>query len=394
MSSVIIAGDTSGTVTLQAPSAAGSTVINLPTVSGGSFVVSDSSGNVGIGTSSPSYVLDAAVSSGSAALNLTSSGTGGCNLLLQATRSGVAVLGVGSAVGALAFATGTGSGASATERIRIDSNGNVGIGASSPATLLHLKSASSGAPQLRIEGTGADNGIITWLGNGHANPAVGIRYISTGDSIGNLAFYANGTSSSTLTERMRIDSSGYLFVNTTTKVGIGGANRANFYDASNNVVSALAGASGAAAFQGSVASTSGYLAYWAYYNGSTYTNTGAITTNGTTTTYGTTSDYRLKENIAPMTGALEKVSALKPCTYIWKADGSSGQGFIAHELQDVIPDAVTGEKDGVETYFDEEGNEQTRNKFQNIDTSFLVATLTAAIQELNAKFEAYKEAHP
>jgi hypothetical protein len=84
----------------------------------------------------------------------------------------------------------------------------------------------------------------------------------------------------------------------------------------------------------------------------------------------------LKENATPMTGALAKVSALKPCTYTWKADGSAGQGFIAHELQAVVPDCVVGEKDAV----DAEGNP----KYQGIDTSFLVATLTAAIQELKA----------
>jgi hypothetical protein len=111
---------------------------------------------------------------------------------------------------------------------------------------------------------------------------------------------------------------------------------------------------------------------------------GSIATSGSSTQYNTSSDYRLKENIAPMTGALAKVSALKPVTYTWKVDGSSGQGFIAHELQEVVPDCVAGEKDAVETYTDEDGNEQTRIKPQGIDTSFLVATLTAAIQEQQA----------
>jgi hypothetical protein len=83
-----------------------------------------------------------------------------------------------------------------------------------------------------------------------------------------------------------------------------------------------------------------------------------------------------------MIGALDKVVQLKPCTYKWKVDGSDGQGFIAHELQEVVPDCVTGEKDAMETYTDDDGNEQTRIKPQGIDTSFLVATLTAAIQEL------------
>jgi hypothetical protein len=108
---------------------------------------------------------------------------------------------------------------------------------------------------------------------------------------------------------------------------------------------------------------------------------GTITRNGASTVaYNTSSDYRLKENVQPMTGALTTVSALKPVTYTWKADGSEGQGFIAHELAEVVPDCVSGEKDAV----DAEGNPQ----YQGIDTSFLVATLTAAIQELKAIVDA------
>ena len=101
---------------------------------------------------------------------------------------------------------------------------------------------------------------------------------------------------------------------------------------------------------------------------------GNIAQSGTTAvSYNTTSDYRLKNTIAPMTGALAKVALLKPCTYKWNADGSDGQGFIAHELAEVVPQCVSGEKDAVNT----DGS----IKSQGIDTSFLVATLTAAIQE-------------
>jgi hypothetical protein len=88
------------------------------------------------------------------------------------------------------------------------------------------------------------------------------------------------------------------------------------------------------------------------------------------------SDHRLKENIQPMQNALGVVAQLNPVTYNWKADGSDGQGFIAHELQAVVPDCVTGEKDAV----DAEGNPV----HQGVDTSFLIATLSAAIQELHA----------
>jgi hypothetical protein len=109
---------------------------------------------------------------------------------------------------------------------------------------------------------------------------------------------------------------------------------------------------------------------------------GTIQISGSSTSYNTSSDYRLKNTIAPMTGALAKVALLKPCTYKWNADGSDGEGFIAHELAEVCPQAVSGEKDAV----DADGN----IKPQGIDTSFLVATLTAAIQEQQAIIESLK----
>ena len=112
---------------------------------------------------------------------------------------------------------------------------------------------------------------------------------------------------------------------------------------------------------------------------------GSITTTGSATAYVTSSDYRLKNSIAPMTGALNKVAQLKPVTYKWNADGSVGEGFIAHELAEVCPHAVFGEKDCVD--------ENDNPVYQGIDTSFLIATLTSAIQELKAEFDAYKASH-
>jgi hypothetical protein len=95
------------------------------------------------------------------------------------------------------------------------------------------------------------------------------------------------------------------------------------------------------------------------------------------------------DTIAPMVGALDKVSQLKPCTYVWKSSGELGQGFIAHELAEVVPDCVTGEKDAVETVDDVDAEGKVIGtkevpRYQGIDTSFLVATLTAAIQEQQA----------
>jgi len=128
--------------------------------------------------------------------------------------------------------------------------------------------------------------------------------------------------------------------------------------------------------------------------------------SASTVSYLTSSDYRLKDNITPMTGALDIVARLNPVTYNWKIDGATGQGFIAHELQAVVPDCVGGKKDATteEEYEvapaipatqDADGQGLTAAipavmgirivpVYQGVDTSFLVATLTAAIQEQQA----------
>ena len=116
------------------------------------------------------------------------------------------------------------------------------------------------------------------------------------------------------------------------------------------------------------------------------TGVGSIATTSTSTAYNTSSDYRLKNSVEPMTFGLATVAALKPVTYKWNVDDSAGEGFIAHELQAVIPHAVTGEKDAV----DADGKPQ----YQGVDYSKIVVHLVAALQELDAKFEAYKAAHP
>jgi hypothetical protein len=116
-----------------------------------------------------------------------------------------------------------------------------------------------------------------------------------------------------------------------------------------------------------------------FFTGTNTSRIGSIESTTTLTSFNVTSDYRLKEDIAPMTGALAKIAQLKPVTYKWKINGSDGQGFIAHELAEVVPDCVSGEKDAV----DANGNPD----YQGVDTSFLIATLTSAIQEQQALIE-------
>jgi Chaperone of endosialidase len=113
--------------------------------------------------------------------------------------------------------------------------------------------------------------------------------------------------------------------------------------------------------------------------GSSNTNVGSITTTASATSYVTVSDYRLKENVQPLVGGLARISALKPSIYKWKVDGSDGEGFLAHELTEVVPLAVTGDKDAV--------NADGKPAYQGVDLSKFVPILVAAIQELTARVQ-------
>ena len=256
------------------------------------------------------------------------------------------------------------------EVARFDSAGNLGIGTSSPADKLEV----NGIIRSSTLRTGATNRTLelysgTAFNTGGA--AVAIRGSATGYNDNGMEFYTSGA------ERMRITSSGNLLVGTTSLPSSGPGNAIQGIYLSTPFNGIAVRTTGAAdsyeCYAGIRNSTNGSVAAW-WYNESTLVGRIAITSSATS--YITSSDYRLKENIAPMTGALDKVAQLKPVTYTWKADGSNGQGFIAHELQEVCPDAVTGEKDAV--------NEDGSINPQGIDTSFLVATLTAAIQEQQA----------
>ena len=117
-----------------------------------------------------------------------------------------------------------------------------------------------------------------------------------------------------------------------------------------------------------------------YFGGS---NVGAIVTGGSNVLYQSYSDYRLKENIIEMTGALNKVSQLKPKIFNYISTPEiTNEGFLAHELQEIVPQAVSGEKDDV----DENGTP----KYQGVDNAHIVPLLVGAIKELKAEIETLK----
>ena len=391
-------GDSSGVLGLQ--------------TGGVTAVTVDASQNVGIGTTSPSVPIDI-VSNSSAGIATRLRGRSSDNTaILEFTNNGASAETARMAVdtsGNIAFSnTGT-----VQERMRIDSSGNVGIGTSSPSRKLQIKGivgfeAISGSTNVwenytysdntlrwNYNGSGADEMVIDSSGNvgiGTTSPstfpaklavqgyvASGGQNYSAGFSdavystfrIGHQSGLTNLITDTALalytsnTERMRIDASGYFSIRQTSNSG-----------------AEVLGIQGNGDTQiGLYCTPTTLYTQINFRNGNGVV--GTVRTTGTSTQFNTSSDYRLKENVSPMEGALNKVMQLKPVTFTWKTDGLPGQGFIAHELQEIVPDAVGGEKDAV----DKNGNPD----YQGVDASFLVATLTKAIQELKAIVDAQQQ---
>jgi hypothetical protein len=264
------------------------------------------------------------------------------------------------------------------EVARFDSSGNFGIGTSSPAYRLQVggQTGLTGAAidLFRTGGLSSNIGGVLNFRPGLGQTASDIFNLSicaydhsSDTNADGLSINASDgisfcTGSNSRQERARIDGSGNLLVGKTST--------------SSTATGVIAYGSGAAD-HGMISVARGSNATMIEFRTTATGNVvGQISQNGSNTTYSTSSDYRLKESIQPMTGALAKVVALKPVTYTWKATGEVDEGFIAHELQEVCPSAVIGYKDAV----DADGNPV----YQGIDTSFLVATLTAAIQEQQA----------
>jgi hypothetical protein len=229
--------------------------------------------------------------------------------------------------------------------------GNVGIGTSSPSGKLSLYDTSD-----------------LWL-----NIAKGSSFVNIGvDSTG--TFYNTNSNhrwlyNSGSNEAMRVTADGDLLVGTTISLNGGGTDATNgFRVASNGTIVNNSTADANAYF----AKRSGYSSstFVAFYVAGTYV--GAITTNGSATSYTTASDYRLKQDLKEYNG-LDLLSAIKTYDYEWKSDKTRMYGVVAHELQQIIPYAVTGEKDGKD--------------MQGVDYSKLVPILVKSIQELEARIK-------
>jgi hypothetical protein len=323
---------------------------------------------LGIGTSSPASELE--IESATPEIRIDATSGAGRNYKVHSDGNELYIEGIGSS-GSLKI------GEDGNYGVNIDlGSGTVGIGETSPLGLLHVKSADSGASansghnQVIAENSG--NSGMTILSGTSSNGAICfgdsgnncIGYINYAHNGNHLDFGVNGS------ERMRIDSSGNVGIgnsgpNYTLEIGNAFSGRGASINLNNNV--------GQIRTRASLTDTQTHHAF-VNPNGTV----GTIKTNASATSFNTSSDYRLKENVSYDFDATTRLKQLKPARFNFIADADTTvDGFLAHEVSSVVPEAISGEKDAV----DADGNPE----YQGIDQSKLVPLLVKTIQELEAR---------
>ena len=292
--------------------------------------------------------------------------------------------------------------ANASERVRITSGGKVGIGEEVPLCNdggLHIKtgdsgqgSVSAGAAELVVES--ATNAGLSFLSSTSGNGS--IHFGDSGGDTRARIVYRHADDSMAL-ETGHTEGNVEIFRMHNYGMLIG---RTDFVSGVNAIVQVNADkkASGGGGFL-AITSVTGAANLYHCHNGNGHV--GGISTSGTSTSFNTTSDYRLKENETSITDGITRIKQLKPYKFNFKADTDTIlDGFFAHEVSDVVPEAIMGEKDAMipeilYTAEDElpEGKnigdvkEATKIDPQGIDQAKLVPLLTSALQEAITKIE-------
>ena len=267
--------------------------------------------------------------------------------------------------------------------ITIDSSERVNIGTGTPPTTDSVLTVqkSSAANEFNVISSPSHASVVN-LGD---TDDYNICRIKSDNSDNSLQFQTNNS------ERMRLNSDGDLFLGTTS------ANSAGKIDVEFNGTSR----NGIVLKTTRTATGTNFIEFF----NSSGTNAGEINHNGSTTVnYSTSSDYRLKENVSYNFDATTRLKQLKPARFNFIADGTDRivDGFLAHEVQLVVPEAITGTHNGVEVWKDGEelpdgisvGDNKLDNdgntipKYQSIDQSKLVPLLVKTIQELEARITA------
>jgi hypothetical protein len=286
-------------------------------------------------------------------------------------------------------------------------NSNLGIGIST------INNTYSSSHALQIASVSDNNWGGTLILSSANGSSVFSRLVNSTnglDIINHIAtpirFFTGGA------ERMRISSLGNLLVGTAT-AGDGVNYGAPGVTTIKGVYGAMVKSTGGSGYEALSlwnTATSGTIYQAIFRDGASGASRGTITTNGSATAYNTSSDYRLKTDAQPMTGATARLKALNPVNFGWIADGTRVDGFLAHEAQEVVPEAVHGTKDAmmdeeyevsaaIEEVTDDDGNVTTEAAdavmgtrsvpdMQGIDQSKLVPLLVKTIQELEARITA------
>jgi hypothetical protein len=243
----------------------------------------------------------------------------------------------------------------------------------------------SSDPYLLMDSNGSQVGL-NWYSSDNVSLAGGGGSVHVGGTSPSERLQVNGN--------LRVD--GSLKINSTTVIDsnrqiIANKSSATTSDAAATIIS-----------KGTVDTTTGYQPqnWHITFQDGGGTVRGKITSSHYATQYSTSSDYRLKEDIQPIANATERLLAIKAVNFKWINGQQRSDGFIAHELQEHLPEAVTGEKDATtevtETIVADDGTETevttTVPEMQGIDQSKLVPLLVKTIQELEARISALENA--
>nr|BAR34656.1 hypothetical protein [uncultured Mediterranean phage uvMED] len=299
----------------------------------------DASGNVGIGTSNPSF----------------GSGSG-----LEIERAGIATIRLqnsnSKSVEITQDSDFTIASKNSSSNIILMPTSSVGIGTSSPSKSLHILNAdpvirledSSPSAYAEIDGAGGDLIISCDAGNDDADSVIQFKVDNS--------------------EKMRIDSSGNLLVGTTnTSAGVGNTDQGHVISGNNNYASHSRNGN-VPLFLNRNTSHGDILSF--RYIGN---EVGSVSVTNTATSYNTSSDARLKDVTGSARG-LEVINELNPVAYNWKADNHADEGLIAQEVEQLVPNAVNQDEDG----------------YYSMDYSKLVTHLVKAVQEQQEQIESLK----